>query len=615
MKNILFIITFLSFSLITNRIFANRAGTGPTDKLEENASVSYLSSGKTGRYDEIGTMFISPAALSSAIRGRTWSFGFQSAPADFASNFFFLGYAWPTEKHTFFMGIALLNTSGLEKYNAAGEFESEFSTNEVLVGFSHATQILPNLRIGETLKIFYLGYNVAQATIVSADAHLFWNPFSFFQLSFSLTNLFSTPYNLANTQEFLPVHLKLTPGIVLLKNKMILYYTFDSLLPLYADVADPIEHRVGVETFIWKNYLRVSFGYDGENFTSGIASTISQYNLHFGYLPTSVEDRFGLSLTFNLDAIGGGPFGRPKHLPRTDLEEELLTFYKGLEAYNSGKYKEAYDDFDKVLQENPDHKLAKEYRERALLHLRTSKWLDDEQRRLIKLHKDLAKEYEEKENYGEAISEWRMVLKLDPTDSEAQPNIDRIKKLVDKKVKALHAKGLKFYAANDKLNAINAFSEALKLNPEYEPSKKWLVKIKQELTLAERAERERIERLQKAEVYYNRGLSYYGNKSFEEAIQQFELALKFNPDHENAKRYLKLAKEELEAERKGLRGKEASYVLYQKGLKNYRDGQYFRAMQDFRNAIRAYEKNQKAKNMLKKARKKLNAQTAPLLAA
>ncbi len=591
-------------------------GQSPILNLEEATSAQNLSQGGAGLSTDMGQMFYNPAYLYDHIRGRNFSFTYNTFGEEFNQNFFFMGYGWPTGSNKFSIGVAWMGNSGLQGFDSSGTFTETFSTAEFLTGASHIWRINKDLTMGETLKIYYLNYSVASATILSVEAGLAYQVLSFLSLGFTLDNLVSTNMALATETEPLPVIARFQPTIEFYKRRARVSYELSYFLGLYEDYSEPLEHRVGFEFDLYKRYIQARMGFNGQDVSMGVGTFVRPYNMSFSYTPTPYESRYALTLSFDVDSGGVGPFARPRSVATSDVEGELKDFYSGMQNYSKGEYKIAYDNFSNVLRDNPDHKLALEYRRRSLLHLKSSdNWLDEEQLKLIRLHKELARKYEASKNFGDAINEWRQVVKINPADLEAEGNIKRIKEKVQKQVLDFHRLGLQAYGNGDRIKAIEYFNAALKLNPEFEPSKNWLFKIKQEISQEELREIERIEKIQKAEVFYNRGLTFLGQKQYAESIKNLEQALLYNPKHEKAQKYLRQAREEWELDKKGLRGRKAADALYSKGLKNYKDSRYADAIKDFKFALRAYPQHAGSSKMLPKAERDLARQVKPFMLA
>jgi len=616
-KFIVLIIAILSLV----QLYAQTAGIGIGQYLEETTSSALLSTGKTGYTEDVGQMWLNPATLYPYIKGRTLSLSMFTNTSTLGNSFernnFAVGYAWPGSGesgiHKYSIGTSILNNSSIQNFDSSGSYLGTFSTLEAVTGFAHFWKLTQKIYLSETAKLYYYNYEEATYMQMAFDFGMMYRPFNFFDMNISLDNFYATNANFAGYAESQPMILRLNPVLHFLGKKGALFYEYAYYLPFYNQQTNLSIQRVGLQFNIFKENLIARFGYDGLNYSMGISTKIAQYKVHVGYLPSAGENTWSFTFSFNMDETGVGPFARPKTVKSSDLEEELVDFFNGMEDYNKGNYKKSHDNFKRVLDLNPDHKMARMYMKRSVLHLRSSNWLDEEQEKLIKMHKELALKYELKSNYGESIAEWRKVAQLNPADPEAPINIKRIKRLVQEKVMTLHRSGLEAYGKNDKLKAIDGFSGALKLNPEYNPSKTWLVKIKQELSKEELHYREKIERQQKAEVFFTRGMSYYSKGYYQQAYKSFAEAYRFHPKHPRAKKMMVESKERLELLRKGGLGREASIKYYQTGIRFYKTEEYFEAIKEFNKALIAFAANNDARKMIPDAERKLKEQVQPII--
>jgi tetratricopeptide (TPR) repeat protein len=608
---------FLILVLCDNLHAIALGGTGPGIYLEEASSPANISLGNAGLGGELGYMWQNPAGIYDYINGRIVDVSYSADPTSFNQNFGFIGFGMPTPIGKFVGGFTFLSNSLLESYDSTGKFLEHFSATEMLGGVAHTLKITDFFYIAETLKIFYMDYYYLSALAGSLDLAVLFKLTNVFNLpvtpyfSISLNNLAAFPFTYNKKSEWLPAMIKVGPSFHLFDDRVKIFYMMDFYLPIYDAYTQIFDHSFGLEFEIIKPFLTFRTGFDGTHFSFGLGSTVQSFDISLSYVLKDYEQVFGLSVSYALDRFRKGTLtGEDGEQIR---DNEMIDFYEGLRKYNEGNYKGAYDDFTKVLSENPNHELAKKYRERALTHLKSEKWLDEEQEKLVKMHKELARKYEGQKNFGEAIYEWTKVGEINPADDDYKPNLDRLRNMVAANVALAHNAGLAAYGLNDKLKAIEHFNKALRLDPEYEPSKTMLLKIKKELSDQELAERERIEKMQKAEEMFTRGLSYYGKKSLEEAIKAFVAALEFNPEHVDAKKYKKMAEDELERDKLGLKGIEAAEKIYQKGMISVDQEKYFEAVNDFKLALKIHPPFQKAQIALKTTQDKLDAIIKPFI--
>lgn len=586
-------------------------GMSPTLYLEDAASPANISLGYAGQSESFGQIWINPAFMYDYVTGRTFGLSYIGEPEDLTQNYIFAGFGFSTKYGKFLTGASFMVNTFMESYNQYGAFREHYRTTESLFGLAHVWSYQDIFYMSETLKVFVMDYYYTKAAAVALDLGFFYSPINILTLSLSLDNFIATKFQYTNSKEALPPIISFGPSLLFLNGKAKVYYLAKIFLPIYEQYDEIYDHKFGIEYDLFRSLVLLRMGYDGTHFTMGLGTRFKAYSVSLAYIPKSYENLLTIGLDYSFDKYR--PVKMKSGSGEIITDDELIDFYEGIRKYSAGKYKEAYDDFSKVLEVNPKHDLAKKYQERVLLHLRTSDWLDAEQERLIKLHKELARRYEGQKNYGDAIHEWIQVKEINPGDIEAPKNISRIRNIVASQVSAAHKQGLEWYGKNQKFEAIESFTDALNLDPEYQPSKDMLVKIKEELSQEELAERERIENMQKSEVLYSRGLGYYSRKSYEEAILAFTEALELNPDHLDAQQYKKMAEDEWERERLGLKGIEAANKLYDKGIMNMDEGKFYDALKDFQMAVKIHPAHENASTAAKEAADKLKAQVQPFV--
>jgi len=589
-------------------------GKSPVLYLEETSSPTNTSLGYAGYSSDIGQVWNNPAYLQEILRNNTIGGVWISEPSGLHENFFMMGVSTPTKYGNFYFANNLLVNSAMEKYNIIGAFEQTYNSYELIAGPSHSWKIMNKLYMGESLKLIYLNYYYVSSFAASLDLSFYYRILEYMQIGISFDNLLASRLNFGSVAEPLAPLIKIAPQFSFLHGRAKLFYNLDIYLPLYEKLShfdEIVDNKIGLELDLYKHLFLLRTGYDGDNFTLGFGTQFSNWNLSFSYVPRIYDNLVSFGINYQLNPTGKLRLRSGNGEEVTD--SELIDFYEGVNKYNNGNYREAYDDFNRVLEVNPDHKLAQKFKERAMLHLKSEDWLDSEQERLIKMHKEMAQKNESLGNYGESIFEWRKVIEINPGDIEADKNIRRIKNMVYGKVLANHKRGLDAYGKNDKVGAIEGFNAALSLDPEYDPSIEMLQKIKDELSDEESSERARIENLQKAEVAYNRGLSYYSRKSFEEAIQSFDETLVLNPEHLEAQKYKKMSEEEWERLKLGARALDEADKIYERGMLNFDNEKYFESIGDFKKALRLYPSHLKAAASLKEAQEKLVLMIKPYL--
>ena len=227
-------------------------------------------------------------------------------------------------------------------------------------------------------------------------------------------------------------------------------------------------------------------------------------------------------------------------------------------------------------------------------------------RKEAKRHYVLGKRHYGREEFEEAIVEFREALKLNPKLSRAENYIQKAelaikerKKLEEERIEALkekkireeeekakrvreeaieshYAQGKGYYKEGKLIEAIEEWNKVLALNPEHKAGKR-IVKAEKELERiieerriereeAERARRRQEElararreaeekkglikeRKEKIIAYYDQGKSHYWKGEFEKARSQFDKVLALAPEHRDALRYKEKCEKRLEEER------------------------------------------------------------------
>lgn len=634
---------FLATGLLTCLLMVPNAreaaigGSNPFMSLETNAGVRAVAAGGAfvSLANDNSAIFYNPAGLS-LLGANTNYVGLQymTDPLFLGSHYVHSSYVLPrTGMGVFGAGLIMRRFSGLESYDITGAYVGEFAANEMVTGVSHSYNLYPWLSIGETLKVGYLGYNYASASSLALDVGALSRINKKFAFGLSLKNIISTPYTLGVEQEIQPFAIRLGPTVSFLKNKGHLTYDLEYVPALHSEGSGEVGNHIGFTYDIYKRYISLKLGYNGEDFTAGLGSQFSRYQMDVAFARSDIGLSTSLGFHMSLTGIGS----RTKFDPTIPPEEfgsnnpvniELENYYQGMNGYSSGLkahsegdsdeakdyFRKALKHFEKTLEVNPDHALAAEYRGRCLTWLKGGIPLQQEEKQLIEIHRKLAKQYFEKERYGDCIYEWQQVLNLDPGDFEAKKEKARVIKLVRSQVLAYYNQGKQNYAKNDKAAALDSFNAALALNPEHKPSLDWVTKIRSEFNEREKAERARIEKLQKAEVAYGRGLSYYGRNSLKLAIESFQACLKLNPKHQRAQEYLALARQEQKAKKSGLKNLKVAKARHAKGTVHMKEGNFAKAILEFKAALSAYANYAPSLRGLNQAREKLKNRVQPLIA-
>jgi tetratricopeptide (TPR) repeat protein len=227
-----------------------------------------------------------------------------------------------------------------------------------------------------------------------------------------------------------------------------------------------------------------------------------------------------------------------------DLEKQTRIsshFTRGLDFYSGNDYTRARTEWRAILALDSTHAEASDYLERT----------QDKIEELLRGHHNAAVRYEREGRLTEAISEWNNIALLDPNDSRVEPAINRIKQRIENqnrdfrvtsqqlKIVNLYNHALQEYNRGEYSIAMSDLNELLELEPDHVEAKKLMTLAKRKLTPLTRQEEETIRRL------YLRGMQFYTQNEFREAITEWEKILEIDPGNESVKRNIEEAKERI----------------------------------------------------------------------
>jgi tetratricopeptide (TPR) repeat protein len=228
-----------------------------------------------------------------------------------------------------------------------------------------------------------------------------------------------------------------------------------------------------------------------------------------------------------------------------DLEKQTTInthFTQGLRLYQENDYLRSREEWRAILAIDSTHTEARDYLDRTQLKI-------DE---MLAGREAQARQLERQERYTEAISEWNNVQALDPGNAEAQQAIARIRGKIEAQSEDLAQTNRRLEIVNlydDALQDFNAgnyqraqtrLERLLSLEPGHEEAKKLLAQTKRKLTPLTPEEEERIRRL------FLRGMQFFAKDEYTKAIAEWEKILEIDPTNESVKRNIEEARERLE---------------------------------------------------------------------
>ncbi|MFW6210490.1 MAG: PilT/PilU family type 4a pilus ATPase, partial [bacterium] len=137
------------------------------------------------------------------------------------------------------------------------------------------------------------------------------------------------------------------------------------------------------------------------------------------------------------------------------------------------------------------------------------------------------------ENYFGAIKELKKAIEKRPLDKKLKDYVEKIKKVMSKRLNRLMEKADEAYRQNDISSALMAINIILKIDPSNEFALKYLRDLKPMID-------------EECSRHYKEGMDCYAIDKLREAQVKFELCLNLDPNHMSAKSRLDEIKERLE---------------------------------------------------------------------
>jgi len=204
---------------------------------------------------------------------------------------------------------------------------------------------------------------------------------------------------------------------------------------------------------------------------------------------------------------------------------------KGITCYEKTDYDKALIEIQKVLALDSGHEKAFEYMsliqgkrkelEKIRLALKKKQEKEIKNRKIAGyLKKGLL--YNKKKKWSDGIKYFKRILELEPANETAVENI----------AICYYERALEFYKKDRILEAIADFKNVIKFNPEHKEVREYISGTEEKM-------------LKKAEEYKNKGLKEYAKGNLKEAVKAWEQALRYNPELEVARQNLERARKEL----------------------------------------------------------------------
>lgn len=371
---------------------------------------------------------------------------------------------------------------------------STFGAYFVVPSFTFAKYLGRGISLGTNIKLIYQKIGVDNTISYAGDIGMsIRSGLPGLKAGITLTNI-GTKINFTNSSFSLPTQVRTGLGYSLFKEKA--SFGFDLVKPFKND----IQFCFGAEGLLMEKIslragYRSGFGNDEglAGLTAGLGLRIENFNIDYAF---ATYGALGLTHNFSL-------------------------------SYNFGKKKE--------ISEGEERKIAEELQRRA--------------RMTAEVFYQQGLGQQGKNKYDEALKSFDIALIWDPYYEEALKATEELRKFIKKREINEHlTTGIAEYNQARYLEAISEFGLVLDIDPTHELARQWLnattsalVKVQMEKIQREKDIKEKIS------SYFKSGLEYFSKKEYGRSISEWNAILVLDPIHKEAREYINKARIQLEA--------------------------------------------------------------------
>ncbi len=570
------------------------------------------------------TIYWNPAGMEEIQRANLVAF---YSSLFLGTSYNFVGFVYPTlSMGTFGIGMSRIATGGIVHRDFHYVDLGTFSYDQEEFYISYAKEVRSLFNAGASIKVERQVIGQDAGVGFGVDVSLFYRP------DFGMPYLKNTKVGLIYQNAYAP-RIKLRQSIDYMPSMLRLgvarsFYFSNTLSPFVVamDIQKgdqmPFRLSVGAE-YTYNGQAMVRLGANSRGLTFGAGAIYRQFQVDYSY--GRIDSKGVLGGSHRLSLIVNFGKSRAEKLEflaaqrQREIEEQIARenarrrqaqikklLQEGHDLYSNKQYFQALVKFQQVLEldkANPealdmvDETKARmdEIREKEMQQ-QLSKIQVERQRKevqkFVETHVNKGLDYMKQGDYVKAINEWNLAL-------QRQPNSEQIKGYIANAKKELMNRINKMIVKADELARKGKYGEADQL-------------LRQALLLSEndavRQEqiRKRIAQLEtqlNVYDYYQQGLVAYRSENWQEAMKNFEKALKLNPKNPKIRAYYK------DAERHALaRDQQMTPEMLEKfnnGVKLYVDDRLEEAIKVWEDLLKEQPYNKKIIDAIDSAKKQL----------
>jgi len=372
--------------------------------------------------------------------------------------------------------------------------------------------------------------------------------------------------------------------------------------------------RLGLECII-KNTISIRVGYDSEQLTAGIGFSWRDYSADYGYFsreeagsshPVSLSMRFGESMEEKRRAIRERRRREEEeYFRKTVASRAEENMQEADSLMNVGNLDEAYDKLKLVLEYDPSNKEASEKisgLEKRILQNQQSRLQSAEKQALVDYHFKAGLNFYRNNEYIQSRQEWNSLLELDPDNEQARNYLEKIDEKLEERIESYRRKAQEHEENGMLAEALDLWNMIRILDPEDSEAAREYDRVKQELrNLSEDFDSSR----RKLEIIdiFNSALNSFSAGEYSRTVDLLNRILEMDPDHTEALKLMQRARRRLtplnDQEKKQIRD------LYVEGMKFFNQKKFKSAIEIWEKILEIDPDNESVRQNIEEARRRL----------
>lgn len=277
---------------------------------------------------------------------------------------------------------------------------------------------------------------------------------------------------------------------------------------------------------------------------------------------------------------------------------------QGKTLISSGRYKEAYEFYEKLSNKYPDNQEIKDTLNSIQKRLNSEQFQESIKAIIIE-----GLNIYKKGNIKGAIVKWQEGLNLDPNNEQLKTYIKNAEEKIQivGNITSLLEEGVKIYSTGKVLEAIEKWKEVLKIDPGNLQAKNYIQTAEQKL--------EEIRKKKEIEELYIKGMEAFNGGNALAAISFLKRALNLKTNDENIKKAFDQVYKSLMSENFGGTDVEAAITMeaFQKGLEKFLEEDYLSTIKEWKKAIEKRPLEKKLKDYLERVKEVLKKRLEDLM--